>query len=241
MTKPIDNLREALFASGLVIPLSGSSKATSISLLCRPMPGQDQNWLKVVEIILKQVDAKPFEQDGTVDVHLGRQYVLKNGSMAAGWFIGITVSKKVLLEKAVDLIKESISSAVFETVSAEDEEVPSRAPRPGYKSPYREMDPRLNAQLSGAPSHVKELRGRTTSHPRAMEHTDDPVIPDRDVRLVTTVSRIRTTKDGKQIRETHQVIPLAHVYGELNPENENGRGAFSDVDSATPKILRNRR
>lgn len=234
---PIDDLREVLIATGVVLPLRSGSRGNNHSLLCRPVRGQDQVWLKAVEELLKAFEEPP-EGFPEVELHLGRQYILKNGKMAAGWFIGLTC-RKVDLGSAIGVFREVLEGVepVDEGEPGEDED----APQAQFQSGYREMNPRTHAQLSGAPPQVRELRGRTTSPPRSMEGGMDPIVPRRDVRLKTVENRIKVSPSGKRIHVEVKEIPLAHVFGEMGVENERGRGVFSDVDSATPKILRNRR
>lgn len=237
MAKPnhMEDLREALLATGLVLPLKSTTKGSTYSFLCRST-GQDRNWVQAVEAILNAFDGR-----NDVELHLGRQYVLKNGKMAAGWFISFTCSKQ-LLPEVVGVFKTTLESLEFEEEpepeEGEEEEQPRRQAR-GYQSPYREMDPRLHAQIAGVQG-AREFRGRTTSPPRAMEREPElEVDPTRDVRLKVTMDRIKTRPDGKKVRVIHQTIPLPHVYKEINTEKANGMGVLGGADS-TPKILRNR-
>lgn len=224
MAKPIELLRDALTSTGVVLPLKVTSKGNSHSILCRPIRGQDMAWVDTVEKILVA-----FEDKEDIQLHLGRQYVLKGGKMAAGWYVGITCPR-TLLETAVGSIVEILTDV--ERVEEIENETPGRQ----FKSRYPEANQQLQQQLTG-------MRGRTTADPRSpdrIERLTDSHVPNRDVTLHTTLDRIKTTATGSMVREIHQEIPLAHQYVEMNRPNAKGGGVLGGADS-TPMILQRTR
>lgn len=204
MSKPLDALREALFATGLVQPLESKATAKKVAVLCRLTPGQERAWLRVVESLLKTFDNRP-----DTEIILARRYVMRNGRMAFGWYIVFETKNakelKALIPEAVTILqaaKPDLNPVV------EEEERPAPTPKKllRYKSPYAN-DPDVAAALAAAGS---------TAAPRApsMEGEDDEPRPPPGLKVKLTT--VENTIDSKGKRKIVQEMPLPNVYQELN-------------------------
>jgi len=210
MGKPMEDLRDAIAATGTIVPLQVDTKGGGVggSLMCRPVPGQESRWLSVMKEML--LAASPIQG---VNLHVGKRYVLKNGQMVFGWYVGLACSKAAQLREAVN----AISSAIDNLPEVEAQPAPARAPPPPKPGPVR-----------------------TSASPRAPDYEPPRPVPvNVDVRLRTVMDTTRPGADGKPVRMSIQEIPLPHIYGELNKENSKGRGVIGGADSM-PRILRNR-
>ena len=80
----LNELRESLYASGLVQPLDGATKGKSISVLCRQVPGQEAKWITLVDRLLEIAETGAFE------AHICRRYVRRTGKLAFGWYLEVS-------------------------------------------------------------------------------------------------------------------------------------------------------
>lgn len=211
MGKPMEDLRDAIASTGAIVPLQVETKGGGVggSLMCRPVPGQESRWLSVMKEMLSV--SAPLQG---VNLHVGKRYILKNGQMVFGWYVGLSCTKAAQLRQAVTALAEAIANLP----ESDPEPVPPRAPPPPPPRP-------------GPP--------RSTASPRAPDYEPPRPVPNVDVRLRTVMDTTRPGADGKPVRMSIQEIPLPHIYGELNKENSKGRGAIGGADSM-PRILRNR-
>jgi len=187
MSKPLDSLREALFASGLVQPLDSSGRAGSISILCREVPGQTKGWMSVVDELL----ASPAAEK--IDLHVCRRYVRKNGNTAFGWFVGITAKNAKGLVEAVEALSPIIAKGRTRYAAAQ---VIAMVPQPAAERPAASQKPGYREGFK-----IDEL---TDARPRAPEYSGpDPRAPKG------MVFRPRVRMEGSaEITE----MPLPHVY-----------------------------
>ncbi len=207
-TKASLRLRMALMGTGLVVPVDGSDNIKNFHALCRQVPGQEREWLKVVEHLLVQLPASvPAD---TAEFFFARRYVLKDGKLAFGWYVGVTAKNVKQLEASVSVMaaelarfKPSLAAAAPEAPGPVEEE-------PVYRRP---LPPGVH------PGQVQRLR-----RPSAEEliPTDRQVPPKGFVPRLTTV---KSSVDSKGHQEIIQEMPLPHVYSELNRPNAKGRGA----------------
>jgi len=114
--KTEEEVAEALRQSQMVEPVSSDRTWSGWAFLCRLLPGQEKNWLKTVENILRWAS----KRDHT-ELFIARQYLLKNDKVVFGWFVELKVKNAKELKEASDgfcaLLKRS-----------EKVEVPKRKP-----------------------------------------------------------------------------------------------------------------
>lgn len=80
--KTEEQVSDALKGTGMVVPLSSDRVWSGWDFLCRLVPGQEKNWLKVVNSLLKWAETR-----AKTDIFIARRYLLKDGAMVFGWYI----------------------------------------------------------------------------------------------------------------------------------------------------------
>lgn len=104
--KTEEQVSDALRGTGMVIPLSSDRVWSGWDFLCRLVPGQEKNWLKVVNSLLKWADAR-----GKTDLFIARRYLLKEGSMVFGWYIRLQTKNAKDLKSASDEVCELLTKS----------------------------------------------------------------------------------------------------------------------------------
>jgi hypothetical protein len=104
--KALLDLQSLLLGTGLVQPVSSSSGAGGVEVLCRQVPGQEEAWLEVAKKLLEAIAgwARPDA------LHLCRRYVWRDGKMVFGWHLGLHASAKELAE-VLALVRPILESA----------------------------------------------------------------------------------------------------------------------------------
>lgn len=125
MKKAEQVLRDALAMTGMVIPLTSTGRGGSVEFLCRQIPGQEASWLSVVEALLRWGDEKSNVKDR---LFIARRYLLKDGKMVFGWFVGIDMPSAGKLQDACKTMAELISNHQPELSPAVSTPQPSRTP-----------------------------------------------------------------------------------------------------------------
>jgi hypothetical protein len=95
--KTEEQVSEALKNSGMVVPVSSDRLWSGWEFLCRLVPGQEKNWLKTVNSLLKWAEAQ-----GRAELFVARRYLLKDGSMVFGWYIRLQSKNVKDLKTASD-------------------------------------------------------------------------------------------------------------------------------------------
>lgn len=206
MSKALEGLREALYGTGLVQPIDSKGRGGSVSCLCRQIPGQEANWLKVVDQLLTVSDQK------SIDLHICRRYVRREGRMVFGWFLGVETKNAKDVVEAVGFLVEVLKQAK-----------PSLAPIP--EQPVRPYQSQYRDRTTDAEKQALELgKHGTKAPPRAPEYVGpDPQPPQNVVPRLTVISR-GVDKKGRTVDEVE--MPLPHVYSDLNaPKHKDGKGA----------------
>lgn len=199
-------LRTALMATGLLMPVSSSDNPKNFWILCRIVPGQETAWLKVVENILLSHEADVDWKDKP-DIVLARRYVAKDGKMVFGWYLSIIAKSVKELEKAEHFLHRHLEEARPTLTSPE--QVPQKAPvvpgrtlAPGQHPPPRAPVARSASEALSTPE------------------------PPRNFSPALRV--VKKSFDEKGRLETVEEMPLPHVYRELNTPNDKGKGAWKD-------------
>jgi hypothetical protein len=114
MTKIENDFRKALAETGLVQPIESKSRASSVEVLCRLMPGSETKWPAVAERLLRA------GLQAGIDVHVCRRFILKDDKMVFGIHVGVTGStaKTLPTELAVVMAELITPSQVGEDAEA---------------------------------------------------------------------------------------------------------------------------
>lgn len=146
---PEQEIREALSMTGLVTPVSSSSKAGRAEFLCRIVPGKDADWLLMVEKLLQQRTGVLF---------IARQYLLKDNKLVFGWFIEVQCDSVAKLKEEVPYLVTALG-------------------RPGRivktKADPKKAPPRK--QPVTGPSPLKVVSSSTDSEGNRIEITEMPI------------------------------------------------------------------
>lgn len=209
MSKALQTLREALYATGLVQPLNATSHGKGVSVICRQLPGYEKPWLQVVDRLLEAAEAAGH------DIHICRRYVRKEGRMVFGWHLGVEAKNAKTLVEVVDLLVPILKMGQELSVAP-----PEAIPVQKHRSAYQDRTPdsiKKGLEAEGTPVG-------TTAPRRAPEFVGpDPEAPPEIKTHLTVVQRGRDTK-GKPT--TIEEMPLPHVYQELNkPKPGSIKGA----------------
>lgn len=205
MSKAVESLREALYATGLVQPLDSDGRGGYVYCLCRQVPGQEASWIKTVDQLLTAAD-------GSVDLHVCRRYVRREGRMVFGWFIAVETKNAKDLVTAVDVVVEVLKGARASLTVA---------PAAPHQSQYRDRQSVVEKKVLGGQNQHGTNAGR-----RAPEYVGpDPESPENFRPMLRTISS-GTDSKGR----VHDVVEmqLPHVYGDMNvPKHKDGKGAKS--------------
>lgn len=200
-------LRGALLETGLIQPVDHCDSLKHFWTLCRLVPGQEANWLQVVDRVLTA-----FELHGTeVELFLARRYLLREGSMVFGWHIGLIAKSGAMLETSVGLLVNVLQTArpVLEQVEAALPPPPMSRPSPPPASQRRVLAPGQHPPPRPA-------------SPRAPTGGNAQLEPPGYVASIRIVKQ-EIDNDGKQT--IVEEMPLPHVHHELNVPNAKGKGA----------------
>lgn len=194
MSKSLEALREALYGTGLVQPIDVKGRGGSVSFLCRQLPGQEAPWIAVVDQLLLLAEEK------SLDLHICRRYVRRNGGMVFGWFLGIETKNAASLVEAAGAIVEVLKTAKPDLSPA--------APAPRGATNSRQ------GTLVMKPLTRQEIESHTKAFPRPPnEAGPDPVAPSNVIPALKVVARGQDEKG----RPTDIVeMPLPHTYKDLN-------------------------
>ncbi len=92
--------------TGMVTLFKKFAKKGSASYLFRQVPGQETNWLKFIEKLLH------VAEDNSLDIHICRKYLLKDGKMVFGWHIGLNGK----MEEIFEILQSNIDTKPATTV-----------------------------------------------------------------------------------------------------------------------------
>jgi hypothetical protein len=220
MSKALEELREALYGSGLVQPVDAKGRGGSVSVLCRQLPGQEAPWIAVVDRLLAVAEEKG------IDLHVCRRYVRRQGSMVFGWFLGVEAKNAASLVEEIGTLLDVLKEAKPELDSVQAPQARQATPQPRYDTDERAYR-RLVAQ--------KRVKTLTTASPRAPERLGpDPVAPPTAKGPALKVVARGVDDKG---RPTDVVeMPLPHTYREQNVPKElkGGPLKFEKGAIATP-------
>lgn len=213
-------LRGMLLATGLVQPVRGDSRGGKVSVLCRMVPGQESTWLKAVEALLQKAEGAVFS------VHLCKQFVLKNGSMVAGWHVSIDAKGAQHLPGAIDALRPVLTQFQPDLVLEDRVEIvlpPTKvaAPPPEDDEEAKEFQP----QTPDLVERRKAYKQKTTAHPRPPAPA--PAALDFEKEFLDAY-KPRIVASGSSPEGTYMVeeMRLPGVRGsDMNVPNEKGRGA----------------
>lgn len=197
MSKPLELMREALYGTGLVQPVDSAGRGGSLSILCRQLPGQEAPWIAVVDKLLLAAEEK------SLDLHVCRRYVRRNGRMVFGWFLGIEAKNAASLVEALGPVIDILKAA-----------------KPDLQAPQAEDDDRPRGRqqvfVSGHQPMTKEEISKHTRAPRRApnEAGPDPVPPPKAASPALKVVE-RGQDDKGRLREVTE-MPLPHTYKDLN-------------------------
>ncbi|TXH09032.1 MAG: hypothetical protein E6R04_09125 [Spirochaetes bacterium] len=104
--KTEEQVSESLKGTGMVVPVSSDRVWSGWDFLCRLVPGQEKNWLKVVNSLLKWADSR-----GNTDLFIARRYLLKDGSMVFGWYIRLQTKNAKDLKTASEEVCQLLSKS----------------------------------------------------------------------------------------------------------------------------------
>lgn len=227
------SFKSALMSTGLVQPVESTSKGGKLSALCRQVPGQEAGWLQVLPRLLKASEEFGF------DLHLCRKYVLRNGRLVYGWYIGVESKNTKSLMDAVINLNEILSKAKpilnkpahlapgkHPTQKSKDPLAAGYQPGPDFKPP------KPKKVAPGRPQYETDnYRKKIPYAPPGTESTtDNPVL------VVASRKQIKDRKGRPMVEEVIEV-PLPHIYTEdMNKPNERGGGVLNPLLD-TPLIL----
>lgn len=230
MSKALDELRDALYGTTLVQPLSHEGRGGSLSVLCRQSPGQERAWIQLVDTMLSLTAHWPPNK-----LHVCRRYVLKDERMAFGWHIGIEAKSAAELVEAVRELSLILANGPKIAKTLEKTEAISVPVAPKkYVSPYADKTPQsIKEGLAEDGTPVG-----SSASPREVREFDsgpDPVAPKGA--QPPSLRIIATGTDDKGGRTTIEEMPLPHTYRDFNkPKPGKTRGAYggSGVGSGRP-------
>lgn len=217
-TKHEMRLRQMLMDTGLLQPLSSQTKKGTISVMCRSMKGTEPEWLAMVS------EALTLAAEHKIDLHIGRKYVMKNGSLAFGWYIGVTAQNAKALDTAILQLAKVFTEGDDEPeVKASLAKKPKKGPPPQqYKSPYK-TDKQVRKEVGIDPSD-EEAGYIGVTREKPMNWGADGPGPHLD-RVATGKAMGR---DGKPMKTEVIEMPLPHMRGPLNvPKDRSSRGAYT--------------
>jgi hypothetical protein len=210
-------LQSALLSTGLVQPVTIENGKGFVEMLCRQTPGQDKEWLKAVEDILRL----QFPEGVTVKV--GTRFVLKDDKLVKGAFIYAGTKRVKAFPEVIERIVETL-----EVHRANLNAVVERRPVVAAVAPKVEVAPE-DVVTGPVRLDPKEVAKHTTASPRPPDGSDpDPVIPAGSQSPTIKMIRNEITEGG--VRVTEHEMPLPNIYKELNKPNERGRGAWKPQD-----------
>lgn len=200
-------LREVLLHTGLVLPVKSSSKGAKISVLSKLISGQDKSWLRVVKKILELAFFNNW------NIHLCRQYLLKDGEMVFGWHLSIEAKKTSELDVILNTLQEELADV-----------------GPGFSDPPEQ--PIQTPSLPNVERDPEVLKAKLQSHTTALPRPPSQSAPDKQPPPgwpAPEMQIVRNTidkKTGKPIVEYE--MPLPNVYtADMNKPNAKGRGAWT--------------
>lgn len=204
MSKALDQLRDGLFRTTLVQPISFEGRGGSVSVMCRQIPGQEKAWVKLVDALLMKAEFKE------ISVHVCRRYIRKDGRMVFGWFVGVEAKTAAALVDAVQELAPILEDGP--TFAKDVPQAPPPAPKK-YVSPYQDKTPQHVKDGLAQDGHPME----TTAAPRAPEESGpDPEAPPGFNFAM------------KNLGNGHSEMPLPHVYTKdrNSPQPGSTRGAY---------------
>lgn len=229
MSKALDELRDALYGTTLVQPVSHEGRGGNLGILCRQVPGQEKAWIRTIDTILA------LTQSSEAKFHLCRRYVRKpskdgqDGGMVFGWFFGIEAKSAAGLVTAVQELIPILARgpSIAQEVAAEEKaKVPVQPKK--YVSQYADrthQSAKEGLEQEGLPAE----RAAPQREGREFEIGPDPVTP-RNFRPVLKVLAVGTDDKGK--RTTIEEMQLPHVYKDNNVPNDKGKGAYGGGNTA---------
>lgn len=130
MSKALETLREALYGTTVIQPISSESKGGSLGIHCRQVVGQEKAWVKLADELLLVAESH------SLSIHVCRRYVRKDARMLFCWFIGIEAKSAKALVEAVDLLVPVLARGPeFSRALARAEPTPVKTPVSTYPEP----------------------------------------------------------------------------------------------------------
>lgn len=213
-------LKSALLGTGLVQPVeSGLDRwrgGGEVEVLCRQVPGQEAPWMRVVDQVLALTEAAPMS------LHLCRRYLRKNGRMVFGWHVAMS-GKMSELKSVV----EAVVSVLVEARPQLDAAAPARRARQAQPAPHQDDEEPEEAREDPnrfTPPHTPGQRPPPTAPvPRAPGPPANGVHPPAG--FVPSIRVVKNEVDEEGNRHIEEIMPLPHVYHEMNKPTAGGRGA----------------
>ena len=205
--------QSALIGTGLVQPVSDSTRGGFLETLCRQIPGQEKGWLSVVNRMLELQESS----GGLLgDLHVCRRYIRKNGSMVFGWHISIDCKSAKALSAAVDAIVNEILLGCRPSLDEPQQ-------RHEYQEPAIAPQAAVAAQ-SRAPLAPGQHPPPRAASPRAPGAPGGPNTPPPN-NLTPGLRVVQNFRDENGRQTIVEEMPLPHVHSEMNRPNSKGKGA----------------
>lgn len=192
-----EQLSEIVYDTGVLLPVSASSKTTKVEVLCRIAQGMEKEWPKAAEALLTSMEG------AGVSPHVCKRYLMKNGSMVYGIHVSVEAASAKQLKGALSSLVGTISPVVEQAAK------PAPAPQAGAKSVM--------------PMSYAEYRKFTSASPRPPSDPArlDPIPKGFVYKTKTIASGVNEGGKTTVIEE----IPLPHVHHDMNVPNSKGKGA----------------
>jgi hypothetical protein len=211
------DLKSALLGTGMVQPVSSGfekGKNGRLWVLCRQLPHRERPWLKVVHLLLS------VAEDMDVELHICRRYVLKEGRLVFGWYVGVSGPPR-RVQRTVEGLLATLAG-VEAPLDAVDEDGPSGRAIAAPGDEDGPVEPERRFQLPVAPGRRAGPPVAVVRPPGAPAAVEDP--PEDFTPRIRVVRNTTDSETGRRIIE--EEMPLPHVYREMNkPAHEFGRGA----------------
>jgi len=190
-----ETFSEALYNTGVLLPVSTSSKGSKVEATCRTAPDKSKEWPVVAENLLRAA------ADMGVTMHVCKQYLLKDGEMVYASYVSMEATSVKQLRSALSELADKMESG--------------RPPK---------AKPAVNADPVVKPLSYKEYKKQTTATPRAPmpgELKNIPVPPGFQYQS----KRVSTGVGANGTQIVIDEVPIPNVFHEMNVPNAKGRGA----------------
>lgn len=186
---------EILYNTGVLLPISTTSKGSRVEAMCRTKTGMDKDWPPLAERILNACDSLGL------DSHVCRRYVTKGGSLVYGIHVEVGSTNAKALRASLGNLEEAIGAAATEKARPATQTTPA-VPVMSYKEYKKETKATPRAPM---PGELKDIK-----------------IPDG---FQYQSKRVASGQSANGTLLTIDEIPLPNIHHEMNIPNAKGRGA----------------